>query len=132
MKVVAYGIKSHEKILLATVNKKEHDITVIANDLTLETVNYSQGKNALVVSNATLLTTQIINMLSHYGLRLIISWNGCMEDACKEQFAMAKIKVIQLQRSDLENIAEDYSGFNEDTAAIRFVRKTIEILNTWQ
>lgn len=130
MKVVAYGIKPHEKILLATVNKKLHDITIIANDLTLETINYSVGKNALVLTNFSSLTPHLLKLISANGIQLIISWNHHRNHEF-DKTALGDIKVIQLVKSDLEDKSGDFAGLGEDTCAIRFVRKTIETLNGW-
>ena len=130
MKVVAYGIKPHEKILLATVNKKLHDITIISNDLTLETINYSVGKNALVLTNFASLTSQLMQRILENGIQLIISWNHRADDVI-DRTALGDIKVKQLIKNDLEILTGDYAGINDDTYAIRFVRKTIETLNNW-
>ena len=130
MKVVAYGIKPHEKLLLATVNKKLHDITIIANDLTSETVNYALGKNALVLTNVSSLTPQLIRTISHHGIRLIISWNHSCDHVLND-FELGNINVVQLREEDLGNVPEDHKDYKQDTCAIRLVRKTIETLNSW-
>ena len=49
MKAVVYSIKSFEKEYLAKANQKKHDITLIANPLSVDTVSFARGKDAVIV-----------------------------------------------------------------------------------
>jgi lactate dehydrogenase-like 2-hydroxyacid dehydrogenase len=73
MKVVAYSIKSLERECLAKANHKKHDITLIANPLTLETVFYARGKEAAIVSGDDLISAEIIFELAALGIRYLIT-----------------------------------------------------------
>jgi lactate dehydrogenase-like 2-hydroxyacid dehydrogenase len=54
MKAVAYNIKSFERECLAKANHKKHEITLISNLLTVETVFYAEGKEAVIQELAVL------------------------------------------------------------------------------
>ncbi|GAB3929906.1 Rossmann-fold NAD(P)-binding domain-containing protein [Mucilaginibacter myungsuensis] len=73
MKVVAYSIKPSEKEYLAKANQKKHDITIIANPLSVETVAYASGKDAVIVSNADDVSAQVIEQLALLNVRFIVT-----------------------------------------------------------
>jgi len=51
MKAIAYHIGPKEEELLVLANYKKRDITIIANSLTLDTVNFVTGKHVLIAFN---------------------------------------------------------------------------------
>jgi len=73
MKVVVYNIKDFEKELLALANGKVHDLTLISNPLNFSTVQYSYGKEAVIVSEDDRLGEQILLALRDYGVTKIIT-----------------------------------------------------------
>ena len=71
MKVVAYSIKEFEKEFLARANKKQHDITLISNPLSLDTVMYAEGKEAVIVFTNDDVSEVVINKLADLGIKYI-------------------------------------------------------------
>lgn len=71
MRVVAYSIKSAEKEPLAIANHKKHEITLISNSLSAETVFYAKGKDAVVVSADDDVCASVIEQLADMGIRFI-------------------------------------------------------------
>lgn len=71
MKVVAYSIRSFEKEFLAIANRKKHEITLIANPLSLETVGYAEGKDAIIVFTHDEVSGPVIRRLADLGVRYI-------------------------------------------------------------
>ena len=71
MKAIAYNIKPDEKEWLVLANYKKHDITIIANSLTADTLAFANGKEALLVFNNDALTSEMIAELKLLGLKYI-------------------------------------------------------------
>ena len=71
MKAIAYNIKPVEKEWLVLANYKKHDITIIANSLTIDTLSFSAGKEVLLVFNHDDLDAQLIEGLKSLGIRYI-------------------------------------------------------------
>jgi len=71
MKVVVYSIKPFEKEFLIRANQKKHEITLISNALSLETVIYAEGKDAIVISANDDASETVINKLADFGVKYI-------------------------------------------------------------
>lgn len=71
MKAIAYNIKPEEKECLVLANHKKHDITIIANSLSLETMPFAQGKEVLIVFNEDPLNAELIVGLRALGIKYI-------------------------------------------------------------
>lgn len=71
MKAIAYNIDPKDKECLILANYKKHDITIISNSLTLDTLNFAAGKEALIVFNKDLLDASIIEGLKVLGVKYI-------------------------------------------------------------
>lgn len=71
MRVVAYSVKSGEKEPLAIANHKKHEITLISNSLSAETVFYAKGKDAIVVFTDDDVCASVIEMLADLGVKYI-------------------------------------------------------------
>lgn len=71
MKAIAYNIQPQEKEWLVLANYKKHDITIIANSLSLNTLRFSAGKEALIVFNQDPIDADIINGLVSLGVKFI-------------------------------------------------------------
>lgn len=71
MKAIAYNIKPNEKGWLALANFKKHEITVIANSLTPDTLLFAVGKEALLVFNNDSLDAEMIASLKDLGIKYI-------------------------------------------------------------
>ncbi|MNK11477.1 Phenyllactate dehydrogenase [compost metagenome] len=71
MKAIAYNIKPEEKECLVLANHKKHDITIIANSLSIETMPFAQGKEVLIVFNEDPLNAELILGLRALGIKYI-------------------------------------------------------------
>lgn len=71
MKAIAYNIKPDEKEWLVLANYKKHDITIIANSLTADTLSFANGKDALLVFNNDYLSENMIQGLKTLGIKYI-------------------------------------------------------------
>ncbi|MFN0256445.1 Rossmann-fold NAD(P)-binding domain-containing protein [Pedobacter ureilyticus] len=71
MKAIAYNIKAEEKECLVLANHKKHDITIIANSLSVETMPFAQGKEVLIVFNEDPLNAELIVGLKALGIKYI-------------------------------------------------------------
>ncbi|RWY54348.1 Rossmann-fold NAD(P)-binding domain-containing protein [Mucilaginibacter gilvus] len=73
MKAVAYSVLDFEKEYFAKANKKKHDITLIANPLTVDTVHYAQGKEAIIMPEGFRIPEDITQKLCNMGINYIIT-----------------------------------------------------------
>lgn len=73
MRVVAYNIKEFEKECLAIANAKVHDITYISNQLTLCTIRYASGKDAVIISKQDQVDREILTKLYDLGIKKILT-----------------------------------------------------------
>ncbi|TDG36630.1 lactate dehydrogenase [Pedobacter changchengzhani] len=71
MKAIAYNIKPNEKEWLVLANYKKHDITIIANSLTADTIPFATGKEALLVFNNDVLSNELLTGLRDLGIKYI-------------------------------------------------------------
>ncbi|MFD2144019.1 lactate dehydrogenase [Mucilaginibacter antarcticus] len=71
MKVVAYSVKPYEKEFLAKANQKKHDITLIFNSLSLDTVAFASGKQAIIVFTSDDVSAAVIEKLADLGVKYI-------------------------------------------------------------
>lgn len=71
MKAIAYNIKPDEKEWLVLANYKKHDITIIANSLTIDTLSFATGKEALLVFNNDEISEAMILGLKALGIKYI-------------------------------------------------------------
>ncbi|WP_316758366.1 lactate dehydrogenase [Pedobacter aquatilis] len=71
MKAIAYNIKPEEKECLVLANHKKHDITIIANSLSAETIAFAEGKETLLVFNNDSVNQELINKLKELGVKHI-------------------------------------------------------------
>jgi lactate dehydrogenase-like 2-hydroxyacid dehydrogenase len=71
MKAIAYNIDPKQKEWLILANYKKHDITIIANSLTLDTLNFAAGKEALIIFNEDPLSADIIAGLKSLGIKYL-------------------------------------------------------------
>jgi lactate dehydrogenase-like 2-hydroxyacid dehydrogenase len=107
MKAIAYNINSKEKEWLILANYKKHDITIIANRLTLDTLNFAAGKEALIVFNEDPLNEQIVQGLKVLGIKYIAtsSFDPSHIDLNAAKAAGLKIANIPFKDADdLENM----------------------------
>jgi phosphoglycerate dehydrogenase-like enzyme len=107
MKAIAYNINPKEKEWLILANYKKHEITVIANSLTLDTLHFSTGKEALIIFNQDPISADIIAGLKAMGVKYIAtsSFDYSHIDLFAAKSAGLKIANIPFKDGgDLENM----------------------------
>lgn len=116
MKAVVYSTQLFEKEFIAKANKKKHDITLISNALNLQTVQFAEGKDAVIVTNQDDLSASVINELKQLDVKYITNRSIDTAHIDKIQASILGIK--------LANVSDE----NPQENAIQ----TIENLDNWQ
>ncbi|MGB4399769.1 MAG: NAD(P)-dependent oxidoreductase [Daejeonella sp.] len=106
MKAVAYSIKACEKEPLIRANNKKHDITLISNRLTLDTVSYAQGKEAVLVFSSDDVSSPVINKLKELGVKYICSRSTGLDHIDLHEAHRAGIQVANIPSYSPASIAE--------------------------
>ena len=122
MRVVAYNIKEFEKELLAKANAKVHDLTFISNPLTLCTIRYAAGKDAVIISEQDLVDQSILSQLNHLGIKNIVTRSSSIthidmkaaqslhmhvsniDDSATSGMSMAEQTILKLRNDELFTI----------------------------
>lgn len=100
MKAIAYNIKPDEKEWLVLANYKKHDITVIANSLTADTLAFANGKEALLVFNNDALTSEMIAELKLLGLKYIATSSFETDHVDLQAAGIAGMKIANVPWSE--------------------------------
>lgn len=106
MKAVAYSIRPFEKEYLAIANQKKHDITLISNPLNLETTNYAEGKDAIIVFTNDDVNAGVIAKLAKLGIKYIITRSTGTDHIDKQAAEKYNIKVFNVPMYSPQAIAE--------------------------
>ncbi|MBC7913802.1 MAG: 2-hydroxyacid dehydrogenase, partial [Pyrinomonadaceae bacterium] len=106
MKAVAYSSKSCEKELLIKANNKKHDITLISNRLTIDTVSYAKGKDAVLVFSCDDLSAPILIKLKEMGVKYISTRSAGTDHIDLIEAAKLGLKVANVPDYSPESIAE--------------------------
>lgn len=106
MKAVAYSIKACEKEPLIRANNKKHDITLISNRLTLDTVSYAQGKKAVLVFSSDDLSAPVINKLKELGVKYICTRSSGLDHIDLKEASRLGIQVANIPSYSPASIAE--------------------------
>ena len=106
MKVVAYSIKPFEKEFLAKANQKKHGITLISNALSLETVTYAEGKDAVIVFTNDDVSAKVIEKLAAIGIKYIATRSVGVDHIDKDAAATYGIKIANVPWYSPQAIAE--------------------------
>lgn len=125
MRVVAYSIKSAEKEPLAIANHKKHEITLISNSLSDESVFYAEGKDAVVVFTDDDVTANVINKLAKLGIRYIATRSIDSSHIDTQEASNQNIKIASVPPSAL-------NGIDQDGLAMVLATETIHNLDKWQ
>jgi lactate dehydrogenase-like 2-hydroxyacid dehydrogenase len=102
MKVVAYNIKPFEKEFLAKANQKKHDITLIANPLGPDTIEYAEGKDAVIVFTNDDVSEWVIKRFAHIGIKYILTRSVDTSHIDKEAAAAYGIKIANIPSYPLQ------------------------------
>ncbi|MCD0489242.1 lactate dehydrogenase [Pedobacter sp. MC2016-14] len=125
MRVVAYSIKSFEKEPLALANHKKHDITLISNQLGAETVNYAEGKEAVIVFTDDVVSAAVIHQLADMGVKYIATRSTSTIHIDQEAAAARNIKIANVPAVAMMAVAAD-------EMPMALARETILNLDKWQ
>jgi D-lactate dehydrogenase len=106
MKAVAYSIKSFEREFLAKANHKKHDITLISNSLSTETIAYAEGKEAVIVFTNDDVSAGVIDKLAALGIKYIITRSTGTDQIDKEAAARHNIQIANVPSYSPQAIAE--------------------------
>lgn len=106
MKAVAYSIKTCEKEPLILANRKKHDITLISNRLTLDTISYAEGKEAILVFTSDDVSAPVIRKLKELGVKYICTRSSGTDHIDLEEAARLDIRIANIPAYSPESIAE--------------------------
>ena len=106
MKAVAYSIKEFEKEFIARANQKQHEITLISNPLSIETIVYAEGKDAVLVFTNDDVSAPVIDKLADLGIKYIATRSVGTEHIDKEAAGKRKIKLANVPSYSPQAIAE--------------------------
>nr|MBC7612878.1 lactate dehydrogenase [Pseudopedobacter sp.] len=105
MKAVVYSTQPFEKELMAKANQKKHEITLISNALNLQTVQFSEGKDAVIVSNKDDLSANVINELKNLNVKYISNRSNDTDHIDKVQASILGIKLASVSDENHEEMA---------------------------
>lgn len=125
MRVVAYSIKSFEKEPLAIANHKKHDITLISNSLSAETVSYAAGKEAVIVFTEDEVSAAVIKTLAGMGVKYIATRSASTMHIDQETAAACNIKIANVPAVSLLSL-------QQDELPLALAKETILNLDKWQ
>lgn len=135
MKVVAYSIKSFEKVFLAMANCRRHEITLISNQLNSETVIYAEGKDAVIVCSNDDVSAPVINLLADLGIRYISTRSSATGHIDKQAATLRGIKLANVPSVSAlaitDHTAIPHHLLTSD-ALQQIANQTIKNLDLWQ
>jgi lactate dehydrogenase-like 2-hydroxyacid dehydrogenase len=105
MKAIAYNIKPEEKECLVLANYKKHDITIIANSLSAETLPFAQGKEVLIVFNEDPLSEDLIFGLKALGIKYIATSSFATQHIDLKAAGQAGLKIANVPFKEGEELA---------------------------
>lgn len=125
MKVVAYSIKIFEKEPLAIANHKKHEITLISNVLSADTVSYATGKEAVIVFEDDDVSAGVINKLADMGVKYIATRSTSSDHIDRDAATARSIRVASVPSIAL-------SGLTDTELPMALAEETILNLDKWQ
>lgn len=125
MRVVAYSIKSADKEPLALANHKRHEITLISNSLTAETVFYAKGKDAVIVYTGDDVSVGVINQLADLGIRYIATRSTDTSHIDHIAAGIRQLKIANVPQSAITDL-------DEEALPMALAVETIYNLDKWQ
>ena len=125
MRVVAYSIKSADKEPLALANHKRHEITLISNSLTAETVFYAKGKEAVIVYTGDDVSEPVINQLADLGIKYIATRSIDTSHIDHIAAGVRQLKIANVPQSALADL-------DEEALPMALAIETINNLDKWQ
>lgn len=99
MNAIAYNIQAKEKELLVRANAKRHQLTLISNELNVETSAFSAGKEAVIVSEFDILTATLLGYLKKLGVQKIITRSHSTQHIDQDAAEELQIEICRLSES---------------------------------
>jgi D-lactate dehydrogenase len=118
MKAIAYNITPKDKEWLILANYKKHDITIIANSLSEDTLGYANGKEALILFNEDPLNGSVINGLKEIGIKYIATSSFTTNHIDLEAATAAGLKIANVPFKNGDNLES--------------MRQVIKNLDNWE
>lgn len=125
MRVVAYSIKSTEKEPLAIANHKKHEITLISNSLSTETVSFAEGKEAVIVFTSDDVSAEVINKLADLGVKYIATRSNDVSHIDATVAGLRHMKIANVPQMAI-------AGLSEADIPLALATETIHNLDKWQ
>ncbi|MHA4895551.1 lactate dehydrogenase [Pedobacter sp. PWIIR3] len=125
MRVVAYSIKAGEKEALAIANHKKHEITLISNSLTAETVSFAAGKEAILVYTNDDVCAAVVHRLADLGVKYIATRSTDVAHIDQLAASLRNIKVGNVPHAVL-------TPLNLQDFPMALAMETINNLDKWQ
>lgn len=125
MKVVAYSIKSFEKEPLAIANHKKHEITLISNVLSADTVSYAAGKEAVIVFEDDDVSADVISKLAALGVKYIATRSVSTAHIDQDAAAENGMRIASVPAMVLRNLSAA-------ELSMALAEETISNLDKWQ
>jgi lactate dehydrogenase-like 2-hydroxyacid dehydrogenase len=126
MKAIAYNIKPFEKEFLAIANHKKHEITLISNNLNLDTAIFAEGKTAAIITFDDEVTAGVMEKLAAAGIKYIVTRSSVADHINKEAAALFGIKLANIPAAALHHT------LNTDDALQETANQIIRCLDLWQ
>jgi len=97
---------SFEKEYLIKANQKKHDITLISNPLSADTVSFAEGKDAVLVFTNDDVSAPVINQLAAKGVKYIVTRSVGTDHINKNAAYLHGIKLANVPAYSPQAIAE--------------------------
>ncbi len=136
MRVTAYSIQNSEKEFLTSSNHQKHDITFISKPLNTETVEFAEGKDAVIVFISDNLSAQIIHRLADLGIKYIATRSIGTSHIDKSAAAERGIKLANVPAEKLlshpDVMLTPHLSFLNTGTVQQICDQTIKNLDLWQ
>ncbi len=106
MRATAYSINSFEKEYLAKANKMNHDISLRAEALSVETTDLAAGTEAVLVFTSDDVSASVINALADLGIKYVVTRSTGTDHIDLEAAENRGIKVANVPSYSPQAIAE--------------------------
>lgn len=106
MKAVVYSTKLFEKEYLAKANQKKHDITLISNPLSIDTVGFAEGKEVVIVFTNDDVSAKVIERLKQFGIKYIATRSVGTDHIDRNAASEAGMKIANVPAYSPQSIAE--------------------------
>lgn len=106
MKAIFYSTKINEKDLLIKSNQDKHEITFTSKKLSIDTISYAKGMDAVIVFTNDEVTAPVIKALAERGIKYIATRSVGIDHIDQEAARKHDIKVANIPDYSPQAIAE--------------------------